>query len=57
MLNNYPNAQHAKKLQPQLYLSLGNHTHSLFTHYFSESMFVRFQPFDAEGTWKGKQLD
>jgi len=26
-------------------------------NYFSESMFVRFQPFDAEGTWKGKQLD
>ncbi len=26
-------------------------------HYFSESMFVRFQPFDAEGSWKGKRLD
>jgi hypothetical protein len=25
--------------------------------YFSESMFVRFQPFDAEGSWKGKRLD
>ena len=25
-------------------------------HYFSESMFVRFQPFDAQGSWKGKTL-
>ena len=25
--------------------------------YFSESMFVRFQPFDADGSWKGKRLD
>jgi len=24
--------------------------------YFSESMFVRFQPFDAVGSWKGKTL-
>jgi hypothetical protein len=24
--------------------------------YFSESMFVRFQPFDATGTWKGRAL-
>lgn len=26
-------------------------------NYFSESMFARFQPFDAEGSWKGRTLD
>lgn len=26
-------------------------------NYFSESMFVRFQPFDPEGSWKGRRLD
>jgi spheroidene monooxygenase len=25
--------------------------------FFSESMFVRFRPYDARGAWKGRQVD
>ena len=29
---------------------------SLSGHYFSESMFSRYLPFDAQGSWKGRTL-
>jgi spheroidene monooxygenase len=29
---------------------------SLSGHYFSESMFSRYIPFDANGSWKGRTL-
>ena len=42
------------------YARQGAHQHAiraaLSGHYFSESMFSRYLPFDAQGSWKGRTL-